>query len=61
MESHATQPEELNTIPKIVPCGWGPNAVGGQVFTSMTDLCAVVLIDHWEHHNNMWQKSEMGT
>ncbi|MAA68394.1 MAG: hypothetical protein CL915_06465 [Deltaproteobacteria bacterium] len=61
METHALQPEELNASAKIAPCGWGPNAVGGQVFASVTKLLWVALIDHWEHHNTMWQKSEMGT
>ena len=61
MERHASQPKELNASVKIAPCGWGPNAAGGQVFASVTDFFSVVLIDHWEHHNTMWLKSEMGT
>ena len=61
MEPHALQPEELNASAKIAPCGWGPDAVGGKVFASVTEFRSVVLIDHWEHHNNKWQKSEMGT
>ena len=32
MEFHAPQPEELNAIPKIAPCGWGPVADRDQVF-----------------------------
>ena len=61
MEPHALQPKELNASAKIAPYGWGPTAVGGKVFTSVTVILLVALIDQWEHHNNMWQKSEMGT
>ena len=38
MEPHALQPEELNASAKIAPCGWGPDAVGGKVFTSVTEF-----------------------
>jgi len=61
MENHATQPEELNASAKIAPCGWGPVAEGDVQCVSMPFVCWATLIDQQEHHNTMWEKSEMGT
>ena len=41
MEFHALQPEELNASAKIAPCGWGPVADRGKVFSSEP-------IDDWQ-------------
>ena len=60
MEMHAPQPEELNASAKIAPCGWSPVADRGK-FSPLSHGRIGDLIDQQEHHNTMWQKSEMGT
>ena len=61
MEFHALQPEELNASAKIAPYGWSPVAVGDVQCVPSWILLFQQLIDQQEHHNTMWEKSEMGT